>query len=136
MPNTRFTFLLESTPLSSEDKYNLGIIFDALRDERKLDIINNWNKYVEKIILLQHLADAERNRLIQETFQKINTLIDEAYLRDQSNKTKRKLQEEEARKNQESANIYDHERQRKNIIEEQRSRELERAEQMDPLAFL
>ena len=136
MPNTRFTFLLESTPLSSEDKYNLGIIFDALRDERKLDILSNWDRYVEKIILIQHLAEEEKRKQIQETFEKINSLIDEAYLRDQE----RKKFEAETRAQQDADTIaatdYDNQRNRERIIALEREQEESRAKLLDPLSFI
>ena len=136
MPNTRFTFLLESTPLSSEDKYNLGIIFDALRDERKLDILSNWDKYVTQIIRIQHLAEEEKRKQIQSTFEKINSLIDEAYLRDQE----RKKHEAEARAQQDADTIaasdYDNQRNRERIIALEREQEESRAKLLDPLSFI
>ena len=136
MPNTRFTFLLESTPLSSEDKYNLGIIFDALRDERKLDILSNWDKYVTQIIRIQHLAEEEKKRQIQATFEKINSLIDEAYLRDQE----RKKLEAETRAQQDADTIaatdYDNQRNRERIIALEREQEESRAKLLDPLSFI
>lgn len=42
MDNFKFSSLLAATPLSIEDKSNLSTIFDAMKPERQLDIIENW----------------------------------------------------------------------------------------------
>lgn len=136
MPNSRFTELLDASPLSSEERYNLGVIFDVLRDERKIDIIDHWDKYLEQIVRIQDLAEAEKRRQIELTFQKINHLIDEAYLRDQE----RKRQEAEKAKQIESDRLaaanYDTTRAREQLIAQEREREESRAKLLDPLSFI
>jgi hypothetical protein len=136
MPNSRFTELLAASPLSSEERYNLEVIFDVLRDERKIDIIDHWDKYLEQIVRIQDLAEAEKRRLIEETFQKINHLIDEAYLLDQEQK---KLQAEKMAQemlDKQAAISYDTARAREQLIAQEREREESRAKLLDPLSFI
>lgn len=136
MPNSRFTELLDASPLSSEEKYNLGVIFDVLRDERKLDIIDHWDKYLEQIVRIQDLAEAEKKRLIQETFEKINHLIDEAYLRDQERKQRVEAERQQAESDRLAAVDYDTARAREQLISQEREREETRAKLLDPLSFI
>jgi hypothetical protein len=42
MDNFKFSSLIETTTLSTEDKANLLKIFAAMKPERQLDIIENW----------------------------------------------------------------------------------------------
>ena len=116
MSNSRFTELLDASPLSPEDKYNLGVIFDALRDERKIDIIDHWPLYLEKIVLIQHLAEEEKKRQVKLAFKKISALIDEAYLRDQELRAKRAEERAEQDANMIAAAEYDRRRDRERII--------------------
>ena len=46
MDNYKFLSLLESTPITPEDKYNLSTIFNVLSDTRKQDIIDHWDVYL------------------------------------------------------------------------------------------
>lgn len=90
MDNYKFTSLLEATPISDEDKYNLATIFRALGDLRKQDIIDHWDIYLARILEIHNKGETEKKMLITTTFQHINKLIDEAYIREQESKEKKK----------------------------------------------
>ena len=89
MDNYKFTSLLEATPLSAEDKHNLSTIFHGLSDTRKQDIMDHWDEYAERIKEIHAKGEDEKKLLITNTFQHINKLIDEAYLRENERKSKR-----------------------------------------------
>lgn len=110
MDNYKFTSLLAQTTLSTAEKYNLTVIFNTLTDNRKLEIIENWRTYYDKILSIHTSAEEEKAENIRITFAKINSLIDEALLRDQARKqaeVQKEAQQEEERK---SAEIYDMQR--------------------------
>lgn len=136
MPNSRFTELLDASPLSDEDKYNLGSIFNVLKDDRKIDIIDHWQDYLRKILLIEHAAEKEKEKQIQLAFEKINYLIDEWYRRDQQQKAEKEKQRQEEESNMIAAAEYNNRRQREKIIELERQQEESRARLLDPLAFI
>lgn len=75
MLNYKFSSLLESTPLTEEDKYNLSVIFVAMKSERQINIIEYWPSYLERIIELHAKAEKAKEIQLQETFSKINQII-------------------------------------------------------------
>ena len=75
MLNYKFSSLLEDTPLNEEDKYNLSVIFVAMKSERQLDIIEYWPSYLERIVEFHAKAEKEKEIQLQETFSKINEII-------------------------------------------------------------
>jgi hypothetical protein len=40
--NFKFVTLLNASPFSDEERYNIYTIFSVLRDERKLHILDHW----------------------------------------------------------------------------------------------
>lgn len=93
MDNYKFTSLLAQTNLSTAEKYNLTIIFNTLTDHRKLEIIENWRVYYDRILSIHTTAEEEKAENIRITFAKINNLIDEALLRDEARKREGQIQE-------------------------------------------
>ncbi|NRH21013.1 hypothetical protein HOO68_03135 [Candidatus Gracilibacteria bacterium] len=136
MENFKFSSLLAATPLSEEDKYNLTVIFGALGPIRQLDIIDHWGGYLDRILQIHGKAQAERNRQIQETFTKINQMIDDAYLKDQQ----RKQQEAEEKSKKDTDMIaameYDQKRKIANIRQKEQEMQVAREKLLDPLAFI
>jgi hypothetical protein len=118
MDNYKFTSLLAQTSLSTAEKYNLSIIFNTLTDSRKIEIIDNWRVYYDKILSIHNTAEEEKAENIRVTFTKINNLIDEAIQRDQARKNeeaKAEKQREEDRKNAESYDMQRRLEQLRNI---------------------
>ncbi len=91
MDNYKFTSLLEATPISPEDKYNLATIFRALSDMRKQDIMDHWDVYLARILEIHNKGESEKKVLIASTFEHINKLIDDAYIREEERKTIKKM---------------------------------------------
>lgn len=81
MLNYKFSSLLEDTPLTAEDKYNLSVIFVAMKSERQLDIIECWPSYLDRIIHLHTEAENNKKIQLQETFSKINQIINTTKLK-------------------------------------------------------
>jgi thioredoxin reductase len=136
MQNFKFTSLLAVTPLSDEDKYNLTVIFSAMKPERQLDIIENWPNYLDRILQIHGKAEDERKRQIQETFTRINQMIDDAYLKEQENKHIRA--EEQSKKDADmiAAMEYDQKRKIASIRQKEQAMQIAREKLLDPLAFI
>jgi hypothetical protein len=110
MDNYKFTSLLTQTSLSTAEKYNLSIIFNTLTDSRKIEIIDNWRVYYDKILSIHNTAEQEKEENIRVTFAKINNLIDEAILRDEVRKIEEARQEKQREEERKNAESYDMQR--------------------------
>lgn len=110
MDNYKFTSLLAQTSLSNAEKYNLTIIFNTLTDNRKLEIIENWRVYYDKILSIHTVAEKEKTENIRITFAKINSLIDEALLREEARKREEGRQEAKKEEERKTAGEYDQQR--------------------------
>ena len=107
MDNYKFTSLLSQTSLSTAEKYNLTVIFNTLTDNRKLEIIENWRMYYDKILSIHSAAEEEKAENIRITFAKINSLINEALLRDEARKKLEAKQEQQREEERRNAELYD-----------------------------
>ncbi len=136
MENFKFTSLLSATPLSEEDKYNLTVIFGALWPARQIDIIDHWEWYLDKILQIHWKAREERNKQIQETFTKINQMIDEAYLREQEKKEQEAQEKSIRDANLIAAIEYDQKRKIAEIRKKEQEIQIAREKLLDPLAFI
>ena len=68
------------------------MIFSALPDERKIHILNHWEKYVAKLILERHKRYAEDEKELLATLKQMDTLLDEAIARqNEKNQQKRQM---------------------------------------------
>ena len=76
MTNSQLRTLLDRAPLCDEDKHNVFVIFSALPDERKIHILNHWEKYVAKLILERHKRNAEDEKELLATLKQMDTLLD------------------------------------------------------------
>lgn len=110
MDNYKFASLLAQTSLSTAEKYNLTVIFNTLTDARKLEIIENWRVYYDKILSIHTTAEEEKVENIRVTFAKINSLIDEALLRDEARKREEAEQNTKKEEERRSAETYDMQR--------------------------
>lgn len=136
MSNYKFTSLLAATPLSEEDKYNLTVIFTAMKEDRQLDIIENWPKYLDRILLIHGRAENDRKQQIQETFARINQLIDDAYLKEQQKKQNEIKEKQEKDANMIAAMEYDQKRKIAQIRQKEQEIQIAREKLLDPLAFI
>lgn len=136
MENYKFSSLLAATPLSIEDKSNLSTIFNALKEERQLDIIENWWSYLNKILEIHGKAENERNKQIQETFTRINQLIDDAYLKEQDRRKQESLEKSQKDADMIAAMEYDQRRKMATIKQKEQESQIAREKLLDPLAFI
>lgn len=136
MDNYKFLTLLESTPISPEDKYNLSTIFNVLSDMRKQDIIDHWDVYLGKILEIHTKGEEEKKLLITSTFQHINTLIDEAYIREQERKKLNTLEAKEREKEMLAMMKYNQEKRLK-MIKNLSAKETKARDVLDdPLSYI
>ena len=136
MDNYKFLSLLESTPITPEDKYNLSTIFNVLSDTRKQDIIDHWDVYLWKILEIHTKGEEEKKLLITSTFQHINTLIDEAYIREQERKKLNQLEAKEREKAMLSMMKFDQEKRLK-MIKNLSEKEIKARNTLDnPLSYI
>ncbi len=136
MDNYKFTTLLEATPISEEDRYNLATIFRALSDMRKQDIIDHWDVYLSRILEIHNKGEAEKKVLIASTFQHINTLIDEAYMREQERKKLSQLEAKQREKEMLAMMKYNQDKRLKMIKNLSEKEQKARTILDDPLTYL
>jgi hypothetical protein len=136
MDNYKFTTLLEATPISEEDRYNLATIFRALSDMRKQDIIDHWDVYLSRILEIHNKGEVEKKVLIASTFQHINTLIDEAYMREQERKKLSQLEAKQREKEMLSMMKYNQDKRLKMIKNLSEKEQKARSILDDPLTYL
>lgn len=127
---------MQASPLSQEDRHNIEIIFNTLNTEKQLHILSNWEIYLEKILTVRGQAEAERKKSIKHAFDRINTLIDDAYLRDQEAKKQQALAQAQRQEEYQSSLKYDQMR-RNQELEKMRNDQIEARQKLaDPLAFI
>ncbi len=136
MENYKFTSLLAATPLSDEDKYNLALIFSRLQPDRQIDIIDHWDQYLDRILMIHTKAEDERKRQIQETFVRINAMIDDAYQKEQARKQQESIEQAKKDADMVAAIEYDQKRKLEAIRKKEQEQELAREKIADPLSFL
>ncbi len=106
MKNFRLRILLERTPLTEEDKYNVGIIFEALSFSRQQSILDNWDTYLGRILTLKKQVDTEYLEEAVSTLKNINTLLDEAMIREGEKENYKAHKKQEIRAELESTIAY------------------------------
>ncbi len=74
-------------------------IFSALLPERQVEILDNWPKYLDKLLEIKQYADEERRRNIANAFERIERLVSEAELRAEEARKKTALAEAEFQSN-------------------------------------
>ena len=111
MDNYRFRVLLDSSPLSDSEKYNLNAIFNSLGDNKKIDILDNWNLYLAKIMDIKNVSEEQKKANLKETMSNISKILDDALARQEAEKraAEKKAAEEEMVKA--AAAKFDHDRQ-------------------------
>ena len=101
-----------------------------------MDIIDHWEWYLDKILQIHGKAENERRQQIQETFTKINQMIDDAYIRNQVKKEQEKEQQLEKDANMIAAIEYDQKRKIADIRKKEQETQIAREKLLDPLAFI
>jgi hypothetical protein len=106
MKNFRLQILLERTPLTEADKYNIALIFSALSFSRQQHILDNWGIFAERFITERKRLDEEQRIALIETLKQANTLLDEAILREKEKQQYKEKKKQETRQELESTVAY------------------------------
>ena len=106
MKNFRLQILLENTPLSEEDKYNICIIFDALSFSRQQQILDHWDNHMNKLLRMRKELDDVYLMEAIDTLKQANSLLDEAILREQEKETYKASKKQQVRDELESSVAY------------------------------
>ena len=104
--NFRLRILLERTPLSEPDKHNISTIFSALSIERQISILDNWDHYIVKMIAVRAEIDVENEEELVRTLGRIDTLLDEALIRQKEKDAYKEQRKQETRAELESTVAY------------------------------
>lgn len=78
MTLSRLNELLENSPLTTEDKHNISVIFGILSHERQREILENWQGYLAKFILERQKIDERREVDILASLDEANAILDDA----------------------------------------------------------
>ena len=106
MVNFKLQILLERTPLRDEDKHNISVIFSALSLERQWHILDNWEGYIGRIVRVRKEIEDRQAKEFLEWLSTINTLLDEAILREKEKETYKERKKQEVRAELESTVAY------------------------------
>ncbi len=106
MVNFKLQILLERTPLRDEDKHNISVIFSALSLERQANILDNWEHYIWKIVRVRKEIEERQAKEFLEWLGTINTLLDEAIIREQEKENYKQQKKKETRAELESTVAY------------------------------
>lgn len=105
--NFQFSLYLKESGLSEQERFNLERIFSALLPERRVEILENWPKYLDKLLEIKHYAEEERKRNILSAFDRIEKLVSDAELRAQDEKKRADEREKELQENRMGAEEYE-----------------------------
>lgn len=106
MVNFKLQILLERTPLKEEDKHNISVIFSALSLERQAHILDHWETYIAKIIQARTTIEERQAQEFLSGLNTINTLLDEAIIREREKEAYKAHKKAEIRAELESTVAY------------------------------
>ncbi len=107
MTNTQLQTLLARTPLSHEDIYNVSVIFEALPVSRQTEILNNWEKYVLKLVAERQRLDSVQQKEMLKTLKQANTLLDMSIARMQEKNLQKEKMKKQTQEELDSALTYE-----------------------------
>ena len=107
MQNTRLQLLLERAPITDEDRQNISRIFAILSSERQSQIIADWDGYITRFIAIRNQLIEEEARRFLSGLQAIDTLLDEAILREDEKQHQKNEHKKQIRAELESTVAYD-----------------------------
>lgn len=106
MKNFRLQILLDKSPLTEEDKYNICIIFEALSFSRQQEILDKWDTYMLGFLKIRKELDEAYLREAHDTIKQANTLLDEALIREQEKEAYKAHKKQEIRHELENTVAY------------------------------
>lgn len=82
MSNFQFESLLQSSGLTAESVHNLRIIFGVLPAERKIELMEDWPRYLDHFLAIEQKWEEERRANIELALAKMESIINDALERD------------------------------------------------------
>lgn len=113
MGNFQLERYLSCSPLPPELQHNIRTIFLAISPSRQVEILNNWDTYLSRILEIEKVSQEKRAEAVQETLSRIYHIVDDAILRDKALQAKNQAQAEQDQKDTRATELYEQERQRK-----------------------
>lgn len=77
MTNTELLRLINNSDLAQEDVIEVIRIFEVMTDEKKIEVINNWQKIAEQIRAHREQIEQEKELLLIKTIENIEHDIEE-----------------------------------------------------------
>jgi hypothetical protein len=105
--NFRLVTLLERAPLPEEVKHNIVVIFSALSLERQGHILDNWDVYLLRFIRVREDVEEKVAREFLDGLRVIDTLLDEALIREREKSAYKAEKRKETREQLESTVAYE-----------------------------
>ena len=115
MGNTRLRTLLERSPLSAEDRHNIMVIFEALTEEKKRHILENWDIYIVEMVMVRKEIDSANRALLEEAIEMIDTLKDAKNAHDAEMRLEKFRKQKQTRMELDSVHSY-HQANKLNLI--------------------
>lgn len=113
--NFKFKQLLNESWLNVQEKYDLSNIFNCLSDGRKIEIIDNWPTYLNKVLKIRNETLEKRRDNIRNALNNINNIVNEAILRQKDEEIRREREIRQNREIEKNAQAYDQIRKTKNL---------------------
>ena len=107
MQNTRLQLLLERAPITDEDRHNISRIFSILSSERQGALLADWDGYITRFVAIRNQIAEEEARKFLSGLQAIDTLLDEAIIRETETQDIKNQHKERIRKELESTIAFD-----------------------------
>jgi hypothetical protein len=107
MQNTRLQLLLERAPITDEDRHNISRIFSILSSERQSALLADWDGYITRFVAIRNQIAEEEARKFLSWLQAIDTLLDEAIIRETETQDIKNQHKEKIRKELESTIAFD-----------------------------
>lgn len=121
MKNTRLQILLERAPITDEDRHNISRIFSVLSHHRQQELLHNWDEYIVRFVSIKECMEEEECRRFLEGLNALDTLLDEAIIREQEKQQKKEIAKQSIRDELESTVAYEQMKKLKKIKELQQS---------------
>lgn len=113
--NFKFKQLLDESWLNIQEKYDLSNIFNCLSDSRKIEIIDNWSFYLNKVLKIRNETLEKRRENIRNALENINKIVNEAILRQRDTEVKQEKERQDRLEIEKNAWIYDQLRKSQNL---------------------
>jgi len=113
--NFKLKQLLDESWLNVQEKYDLSNIFNCLSDSRKVEIIDNWPVYLNKVLKIRNETLEKRRDNIRNALNNINNIVNEAILRQKDEEKRREREAQENMEINKNAELYNQMKRQKDL---------------------